>query len=41
MIGIADVTVVFRGGAKNVDLREQTMTGFVAQLEPAIAAAAD
>ena len=40
VIGITDVTVVAGGGAKAVDLREQTMEGFIAQLRPAIAAAA-
>ncbi|MCF7702415.1 FMN-dependent NADH-azoreductase [Loktanella sp. M215] len=40
VIGIDDVTVVAGGGAKAVDLGEQTMDGFIAGLEPQIAAAA-
>jgi FMN-dependent NADH-azoreductase len=40
VIGITDVTVVAGGGAKAVDLREQTMDGFVAALQPAIEQAA-
>ena len=40
VIGITDVTVVAGGGAKTVDLGEQTMDGFIATLEPEIAHAA-
>jgi FMN-dependent NADH-azoreductase len=40
VIGIEDVEVVAGGGAKAVDLGEQTMEGFVATLRPAIARAA-
>lgn len=40
VIGISDVTVVAGGGAKAVDLREQTMDGFLAKLQPAIEQAA-
>lgn len=40
VIGIGDVTVVVGGGAKAVDLHEQTMDGFLAALEPQIARAA-
>jgi len=40
VIGITDVTVIAGGGAKAVDLGEQTMDGFVASLEPAIERAA-
>lgn len=40
VIGITDVTVVAGGGAKVVDLGEQTMDGFIATLAPAIAGAA-
>lgn len=40
VIGITDVTVVAGGGAKSVDLREQTMEGFVARLRPEIERAA-
>ena len=36
VIGIEDVTVVAGGGAKAVDLREQTMDGFLATLQPQI-----
>lgn len=39
-IGITDVTVVAGGGAKAVDMKEQTMDGFVDGLEPQIQAAA-
>ena len=39
-IGISDVTVVAGGGAKAVDLREQTMDAFVDRLQPQIEAAA-
>jgi FMN-dependent NADH-azoreductase len=40
VIGIEDVTVVAGGGAKSVDLREQTMDVFLAALEPQIDRAA-
>ena len=40
VIGITDVTVVTGGGAKAVDVREPTMDGFIATLQPAIEAAA-
>lgn len=40
VIGIGDVTVVAGGGAKAVDLGEQTMDGFLAGLAPAIGHAA-
>ncbi len=40
VIGITDVTVVAGGGAKVVDMGEQTMDGFIATLEPAIQLAA-
>lgn len=40
VIGITDVTVVAGGGAKAVDLGEQTMEGFVAMVEPQIRQAA-
>ena len=40
VIGIEDVTVVAGGGAKAVDLREQTMDGFVTALQPQIDRAA-
>ena len=40
VIGITDVTVVAGGGAKAVDLRETTMEGFIATLQPKIEAAA-
>jgi len=36
VIGITDVTVVAGGGAKVVDLGEQTMDGFIASLAPEI-----
>jgi FMN-dependent NADH-azoreductase len=36
VIGITDVTVVAGGGAKVVDLGEQTMDGFIAILTPQI-----
>jgi FMN-dependent NADH-azoreductase len=39
-IGITDVTVVAGGGAKAVDLQEQTMEAFVSKLQPAIEQAA-
>ena len=40
VIGITDVMVVAGGGAKAVDMREDTMDGFVAKLQPAIDRAA-
>jgi len=40
VIGIADVTVVSGGGAKAVDMGETSMEGFIATLQPEIAAAA-
>lgn len=40
VIGITDVTVVAGGGAKAVDMREDTMEGFVAKLQPEIDRAA-
>ncbi len=40
VIGITDVTFVAGGGAKAVDMREQTMDGFVDRFKPAIAKAA-
>ena len=40
VIGITDVTVVAGGGAKVVDLGEQTMAGFIASVEPEIELAA-
>ena len=40
VIGITDVTFVAGGGAKAVDLGEQTMDGFIATVEPAIEQAA-
>ncbi len=40
VIGIDDVTVVSGGGAKAVDLQEQTMDGFLAVLQPQIDRAA-
>ena len=40
VIGITDVTFVAGGGAKVVDLKEQTMDGFIAKLEPEILQAA-
>jgi FMN-dependent NADH-azoreductase len=40
VIGIEDVTVVAGGGAKAVDLQEQTMEGFLAALQPPIDRAA-
>jgi FMN-dependent NADH-azoreductase len=40
VIGIADVTVVAGGGAKVVDLREQSMAGFLEKLAPEIGRAA-
>ena len=40
VIGITDVTFVAGGGAKAVDLREQTMDGFLASLQPELEHAA-
>ena len=40
VIGITDVTVVAVGGAKVVDMGEQTMAGFIATVESDIARAA-
>ena len=40
VIGITEITVVAGGGAKAVDMGEQTMQGFVAGLEPEIGHAA-
>ena len=40
VIGIADVAVVAGGGAKVVDMGEQTMNGFIASVEPEIERAA-
>ena len=40
VIGVTDVSVVAGGGAKRVDLGEQTMDGFIAGLDPTIARAA-
>ncbi len=40
VIGIADVTVVAGGGAKVVDMGEQTMDGFIGRVEPEIKRAA-
>jgi FMN-dependent NADH-azoreductase len=40
VIGITDVTVIAGGGAKVVDMGEQTMDGFVGTLEPTIQRAA-
>ncbi len=40
VIGITDVTVVAGGGAKVVDMGEQTMDGFLASVEPEIERAA-
>ena len=40
VIGITDVTMVAGGGAKVVDLREETMDGFLSRLQPAIEEAA-
>lgn len=36
VIGIDDLTVVSGGGAKAVDMKEQTMEGFLASLQPQI-----
>jgi FMN-dependent NADH-azoreductase len=40
VIGITDVTVIAGGGAKVVDLGEQTMGNFIASLAPEIERAA-
>ena len=40
VIGITDVTAIAGGGAKAVDMREATMEGFVAKLQPDIDSAA-
>ncbi len=40
IIGITDVTFINAGGAKIVDMGEQTMDGFIATVEPAIVRAA-
>ena len=40
VIGITDVTVVAGGGAKAVDMGQQTMEGFIAGIEPEIERAA-
>ena len=40
VIGITDVTIVAGGGAKAVDMGEQTMDGFLARVEPEIERAA-
>jgi len=40
VIGITDVTIVAGGGAKVVDMGEQTMDGFIAGVEPGIERAA-
>ncbi|MFM9434066.1 FMN-dependent NADH-azoreductase [Janthinobacterium sp. CG_23.3] len=40
VIGIVDVTFIAGGGAKTVDLGEETMAGFVAKLAPALEQAA-
>lgn len=40
VIGIMDVTIVSGGGAKVVDMGEQTMDGFIASVEPDIKRAA-
>ena len=40
VIGITDVTIVAGGGAKAVDLKEETMDDFVARLRPEIGEAA-
>lgn len=40
VLGIADVTLVAGGGAKAVDLREETMAHFVEKLAPELAQAA-
>ena len=40
VIGVTDVTVIAGGGAKVVDMGEQTMNGFIASVEPEIERAA-
>jgi FMN-dependent NADH-azoreductase len=40
VIGITDMTVVAGGGAKVVDMGEQTMDGFIARVEPKVGRAA-
>ncbi|WP_394850987.1 NAD(P)H-dependent oxidoreductase [Pendulispora brunnea] len=40
VIGITDVNIVAGGGAKAVDMREATMEGFLAKLQPEIERAA-
>jgi FMN-dependent NADH-azoreductase len=40
VIGITNVTIVAGGGAKSVDMRQDTMEGFVAKLQPEIDRAA-
>ena len=40
VIGITDVTTIAGGGAKAVDMREATMEGFIATLQPEIDRAA-
>lgn len=40
VIGITDVTIVAGGGAKAVDMRQDSMEGFLAKLQPAIESAA-
>ncbi|MEO7096511.1 MAG: FMN-dependent NADH-azoreductase, partial [Polyangiales bacterium] len=40
VIGITNVTIIAGGGAKSVDMREDTMEGFVAKLQPEIDRAA-
>lgn len=40
VIGITDIAIVAGGGAKVVDLRQDTMDGFLSKLGPAIAQAA-
>ncbi|WP_431263531.1 FMN-dependent NADH-azoreductase [Roseateles chitinivorans] len=40
VLGFSEVSVIAGGGAKAVDLREQTMAGFLATLQPQIRAAA-
>lgn len=40
VIGVTDVTVIAGGGAKGVDLGQETMDGFLARFEPDITRAA-
>jgi FMN-dependent NADH-azoreductase len=40
VIGITDITIVAGGGAKAVDMRQDSMEGFLAKLQPAIERAA-